>query len=100
MKYYKREDLIRVATTTLSKWGNSTGVRIPNQIIKRLNLEEGAEVEILVTPDNEILLRPLVKPQESNQDLRAHLEKLLSQMKPDSPRHEEVDLGIEGDELI
>lgn len=100
MKYPNREDLIRVATTTLSKWGNSTGVRIPNQIIKRLNLEEGAEVEILVTTDNEILLRPLVKPQESNQDLRAHLEKLLNQMKPDSPRHEEVDLGIEGDELI
>jgi antitoxin MazE len=89
-----------MTTATLSKWGNSSAVRIPNQLLKRLNLEEGAELQIMVTPENDILLRPMVKPQESNEELRAHLKILLSKIKPDSPRHEEIDLGIEGDELI
>jgi antitoxin MazE len=89
-----------MTTTTLSKWGNSSAIRIPNQFLKRLNLEEGAEIEIIITPDNDILLRPLTKPQESNEELRAHMRMLLSKFKPDSPRHEEIDLGIEGDEMI
>jgi antitoxin MazE len=89
-----------MTTATLSKWGNSSAVRIPNQFLKRLNLEEGAELQIIVTPENDILLRPTIKPQESNEELRVHLKMLLSKIKPDSPRHEEIDLGIEGDELI
>lgn len=89
-----------MTTATLSRWGNSSAVRIPNQLLKRLNLEDGAEMEIMVTPENDILLRPMVKPQESNEELRAHMRMLLSNIKPDSPRHEEIDLGIEGDELI
>ncbi|MEK5162620.1 AbrB/MazE/SpoVT family DNA-binding domain-containing protein [Paenibacillus sp. FSL R5-0527] len=100
MKYQEGEDLILMATATLSKWGNSTGIRIPNQIMKHLNLEEGIEVEIMITPENDILLRPLNKPQETNEDLRAHLKELLSKIKPNSPRHDEIDFGVEGDELI
>ncbi len=89
-----------MTTVTLSKWGNSSAIRIPNQFLKRLNLEEGAELQIIVTPENDLLIRPTTKPQESNEELRAHLKMLLSKMKPDSPRHEEIDLGIEGEELI
>jgi antitoxin MazE len=85
---------------TLSKWGNSSAIRIPNQILKRLNLEEGAEIEIIVTPENDLLLRPTKKPEESNQELRAHLKQLLLQLKPNTPRHDEIDVGVEGDELI
>lgn len=96
----KREDMILMTTATLSKWGNSSAIRIPNQFLKRLNLEEGAEIEIMLTPDNDILLRPLMKPQESNEELRAHMRSLLSKIKPGSQRHDELDLGIEGDELI
>jgi antitoxin MazE len=102
LDHKKGKDLIvmTMTTATLSKWGNSSAVRIPNQFLKRLNLEEGAELQIMVTPENDILLRPTVKPKESNEELRAHLKMLLSKIKPDSPRHEEIDLGIEGDELI
>lgn len=89
-----------MTTVTLSKWGNSSAIRIPNQLLKRLNLEEGAEMEIMITPENDILLRPISKPQETGEELRTHLQTLLSTMKLDSPRHEEIDLGIEGDELI
>nr|WP_230190814.1 AbrB/MazE/SpoVT family DNA-binding domain-containing protein [Paenibacillus sp. CECT 9249] len=100
MNHRKEKDVILMTTATLSKWGNSTAVRIPNQILKRLNLEEGTEIEIIVTQENELLLRPKKKTQESNEELRNHLKQLLSKMKPDSPRHDEVDVGIEGDELI
>ncbi|WP_235680170.1 AbrB/MazE/SpoVT family DNA-binding domain-containing protein [Paenibacillus albicereus] len=88
-----------MTTVTLSRWGNSSGIRIPNQFLKRMNLVEGTELEAVLTEDNCILLRPL-NPLESNEDLRAHLGMLLSKIKPESSRHEEVDLGIEGDELI
>ena len=89
-----------MTTATLSKWGNSSAVRIPTQFLKRLNLEDGAELQIIVTPENDILLRPTKKQEESNEELRSHLKMLLSKVKPDSPRHEEIELGIEGDELI
>ncbi|WP_235886355.1 AbrB/MazE/SpoVT family DNA-binding domain-containing protein [Paenibacillus cymbidii] len=88
-----------MTTVTLSRWGNSCAVRIPNQFLKRMNLEEGSELEAVLTPDNHILLRPL-RPQGANEELREHLNSLLAKIKPDSPRHEEIDMGIEGDELI
>ncbi|MGF9698551.1 MULTISPECIES: AbrB/MazE/SpoVT family DNA-binding domain-containing protein [Paenibacillus] len=88
-----------MTTATLSKWGNSSAIRIPNQLLKRLNLEEGTEIEILVTEDNELLLRPKTKPTESNEELRTHLKTLLSKVKQDT-RHEEIDFGTEGKELL
>ncbi len=39
-------------------------------------------------------------PADSNEELREHLRKLLTRIEPDSPRHEEVDTGIAGDELL
>ncbi|MGG4131325.1 AbrB/MazE/SpoVT family DNA-binding domain-containing protein [Paenibacillus illinoisensis] len=90
---------IAMTTATLSKWGNSSAIRIPNQLLKKLNLEEGAEIEILVTADNELLLRPKSKPTESNEELRSHLKTLLSKVK-DNKRHEEIDFGTEGNELL
>ncbi|WP_235959900.1 AbrB/MazE/SpoVT family DNA-binding domain-containing protein [Paenibacillus silvestris] len=89
-----------MTTVTVSKWGNSSAIRIPNQFLKQLNLKDGAELQIILTSDNEILLRPSAEPDESNAELKAHMKMLLSKIKPESPRHEEVDLGIEGDELI
>jgi antitoxin MazE len=100
LDHKKGKDLILMTTVTLSKWGNSSAIRIPNQFLKRLNLEDGSELQIIVTPDNEILLRPTAEPLESNVELRAHMKRLLSKIQRDSPRHEEIDLGIEGDELI
>jgi antitoxin MazE len=89
-----------MTTATLSKWGNSCAVRIPNHFLKQLNLEEGAELEVILTSDNDILIRPLSKPKDTNEELRAHMKSLLAKIKPDSPRHEEIDFGIEGDEII
>ncbi|OPG94594.1 ppGpp-regulated growth inhibitor (ChpA/MazF) [Chryseobacterium mucoviscidosis] len=90
---------ITMITATLSKWGNSSAIRIPNQLLKHLNLEEGSEIEILVTADNELLLRPKTKPEESNEELRNHLKNLLSKVKQDT-RHKVIDFGTEGNELL
>jgi hypothetical protein len=35
-----------------------------------------------------------------NEDLREHLEKLLMQITPESPVHEEIDFGVVGEEKI
>jgi len=88
-----------MTTVTLSRWGNSSGIRIPSQFLKQMNIVEGMQMEVILTPENHILLRPL-QQNESGEELRSHLNKLLSQIKTDSPRHDEVDFGIEGDELI
>lgn len=81
-------------TATIGKWGNSSAIRIPNQLLKRLNLQEGAEIEILVTADNELLLRPKTNPVESNEELRTHLQTLLSKVKQDA-RHDRTGRGRE-----
>ncbi|MBP1994048.1 hypothetical protein J2Z66_005674 [Paenibacillus eucommiae] len=57
-------------------------------------------MEIMMTPENDIVLRIAEKPLESNEELRAHMKMVLSKIKPESPRHEEINLGIEGDEII
>lgn len=101
MSHKTGKDMILMTTVTLSRWGNSSGVRIPNHFLKRMNLIDGAEMEAILTPENHILLRPLTQTEEdSNEELRAHLKMLLSKIKPDSLRHEEIDFGIEGDEII
>jgi antitoxin MazE len=101
LDYINGKEGMPVTVATLSKWGNSSAVRIPNQLLKQLQLEEGAELQILVTEENEILLRPLMKsPLETTEALRAHMSRLLSRIAPDSKRHDEIDIGIEGDELI
>ncbi|MES0489866.1 MAG: AbrB/MazE/SpoVT family DNA-binding domain-containing protein [Leptospirales bacterium] len=41
----------------IQKWGNSLGIRIPNSIVKDLNLESGSHVEIL-DEDGKILIFP------------------------------------------
>ncbi|WP_418038861.1 AbrB/MazE/SpoVT family DNA-binding domain-containing protein [Paenibacillus xylanilyticus] len=88
-----------MTTAILRKWGNSIAICIPNQVLKRLNLEEGSEIEILVTADNELLLRPKNKLTNSNEELRYHLKTLLLKVKKDK-RHDEIDFGTEGNELL
>ncbi len=47
--------------TKIQKWGNSLGIRIPNVMIKELNLENDSEVEI-TEDSNKIIIRPVKKP--------------------------------------
>lgn len=41
-------------TTTVQKWGNSQGIRIPKSVLNEINVESGESVELIV--DNGMLL--------------------------------------------
>ncbi len=58
---------------TLSKWGNSIGIRIPSLILKELQLEDGSAVvieedgkRIIISPKRPILEEYISKINENN----------------------------------
>lgn len=63
--------MVRVATTTVGKWGNSMGIRIPQEFLEAMHLALGAKVEIHLIPEEGILLKPAAKrTRKSNRELR------------------------------
>jgi antitoxin MazE len=77
-------------TTTVQKWGNSLGVRIPQAIAERYAIEKGSEIEFDPTEQGVLLVPKKKKPT---------LSELLSQCKPEN-RHEYIDFGSVGKELF
>jgi Growth regulator len=78
-------------STTVQKWGNSLGIRIPSQIAERIAVSQGSEVDLIVSDDHSLVVIPRKK--------KPTLEELLAQCKPEN-RHEELDFGEEGNELL
>lgn len=75
----------------LQKWGNSTGVRIPKDVLWKAEIAEGDQVQFQVTSPGVIVLRA-VHPKPT-------LDDLLKGMTPEN-QHAEVDWGRpEGDEV-
>ncbi|MGP1383313.1 MAG: AbrB/MazE/SpoVT family DNA-binding domain-containing protein [Thainema sp.] len=71
--------------TTISKWGNSLAVRIPQNLAKEINLTEGSEVE-LVLEDGKLIIKPKIQCQYS-------LEELVEAITPEN-RQGEINSGI------
>ncbi len=62
---------VYMATTTIGKWGNSMGVRIPQEILEHANLALGSKVEVHLVPEQGILLKSAEKnKRKSNRELR------------------------------
>jgi antitoxin MazE len=81
-------------SSTLQKWGNSLGIRIPKGIAEQVNLKTGSQVEFDTT-DGVLTIRPTSQPRK-----RPKLGELLKEMKP-RHRHGEMDRsGPVGRELI
>ncbi len=60
-----------MATTTIGKWGNSMGIRIPQEFLETVHLELGAKVEIQLIPEQGILLKPALRRKcKPNRELR------------------------------
>ncbi|MDF2921166.1 MAG: growth regulator [Paenibacillaceae bacterium] len=78
-------------STTIQKWGNSLGIRIPSQIAERIAVGQGSEVDLVVGDDHTLIIIPKKK--------KPTLEELLTQCKPEN-RHGKIDFGIEGNELL
>lgn len=53
-----------MSTVTLTKWGNSIGIRIPSVIIKEAHLHPGEELEIKVDEKGVLTLIPIKNQQE------------------------------------
>jgi antitoxin MazE len=74
---------------TVSKWGNSLGVRIPVEMARELNLADGSQVECSISASGVIELTP--PKNKANSDwLKAHfiaVNKRLSDAKVTTPTH-------------
>jgi antitoxin MazE len=70
--------------STIQKWGNSLGVRIPKEVARRAEVDVGTQVDI-VAEKGAIVLRPTKRP-------RYRLEDLLKGLKP-RHLHGEADFG-------
>lgn len=92
----KEEVGVMSAPTTMRKWGNSLGVIISKDIASSVGADVGSEFELKVIKGDEgkeIRLVPKKQQKEYS------LQDLLSKCKPEN-RHNEIDWGIEGNELI
>lgn len=78
-------------STTVQKWGNSLGIRIPSQIAERIAVRQGSEVDLVVGDDHTLIVIPKKK--------KPTLKELLVQCNPEN-RHDEMDCGVEGKELL
>jgi antitoxin MazE len=67
----------------ISKWGNSTGLRLPKAIVDELGLKPGQEMEISVK-GGEARLRPV----KQQQPTFYRIEDLVAEMKRLGPQNE------------
>lgn len=79
-------------TTTIQKWGNTLGLRIPKAVAEKVNLTDGTEVE-LDTSGGVLTVRPKRRRKYS-------LAGLLAKAKGRSPHRDLVRGSPRGRELI
>jgi antitoxin MazE len=66
--------------TTVQKWGNSLGLRIPRPIAEQLDLQDGSEVELNMS--NGVLT---VRPKRRRRRSKSSLDERLSKHKGPHP---------------
>ncbi|HEY4518215.1 MAG TPA: AbrB/MazE/SpoVT family DNA-binding domain-containing protein [Candidatus Paceibacterota bacterium] len=71
-------------STTIQKWGNSLGVRLPLDLTRKYGLRQGSAVRIVAAKEN-IMLEPLSAPRLS---LKAMVDKISKRNL-----HQEFDFG-------
>ena len=78
-------------TATISKWGNSQGLRFPKNILEELSLSVGDKVKFLIQ-DDKIILVPIKKSRK-----KYDIKELVKQIPSDYKPYEEFDskTGIE-----
>lgn len=70
--------------STVSKWGNSLAIRIPQNLAKEINLAEGVEIDLEVI-NGALVLKPKVRKRYS-------LSELVMGITPEN-LHAEIDPG-------
>lgn len=88
-----------MVTTTIGKWGNSAGVRIPQDFLESVQLTLGTKVELQLIPNEGILVKPAVKrTRKSNKELRMLYLSKRGKNNPDMSQGEIIDNSV-GDEI-
>jgi antitoxin MazE len=61
---------------TVAKWGNSLAIRLPQHLVKEIQLAEGVEVDLVVV-DGNLVIKPRTRKRYS-------LEKMVSAIAPEN----------------
>ena len=74
--------------TTLQRWGNSQGIRIPKKYVESLGMEIGAELTVELASDQSVIT---IKPVKDTRPIRGRhkIEDLLAESSPDAFQGEE-----------
>ena len=67
-------------TATISKWGNSQGLRFPKKVLEELNLSVGDKIKFLIQNDK-IVLEPIKKSRKKI-DINELVKKIPDDYKP------------------
>lgn len=69
--------------TTLQRWGNSQGVRIPKQLVERIGVSIGSEVLISLSNDQSTIT---IAPVQDSRPVRGRhrIEDLIAASRPDA----------------
>ena len=78
-------------TATISKWGNSQGLRFPKDIMKDLHLAIGDKVNIFIE-NNKVVIEPIQK-----EKIKYDINELVSKIPKDYKAKEEMisSVGLE-----
>jgi len=79
-------------TATISKWGNSQGLRFPKDIMKDLHLAIGDKVNIFVK-DNKAVIEPIKK-----EKIKYNIEELVAQIPTAYKASEEFSSSVGSEE--
>jgi len=71
-------------TATISKWGNSQGLRFPKNILEELNLSVGDKIKLLIYNDK-IILEPIKKSRK-----KYNINELVKQIPSNYKPYEEL----------
>jgi antitoxin component of MazEF toxin-antitoxin module len=100
LTYEQKKGLVYMTTATVRKWGNSLAVRIPQEVSELVQFADGVEIEMCVTENKEVLLRPAFPTADNQDDLRNHFLTLRAKCKPGTNAHKEMFAEPMGDEII
>lgn len=84
--------------TTLQRWGNSQGVRIPKQLVERIGVDIGSEVLIFLSDDQSTIT---IAPVQDSRPVRGRhrIEDLIAASLPDSFDGKESWTNVQGREI-
>ena len=83
--------------TTLQKWGNSQGIRLPKPLLNALGLKESAEIQLVLDSERGAIVLTAVRPRQKKRK-RLSIEKLVAAI-PRKYKAEEFGWGTSGKEV-